>query len=383
MNRTSRTVNHTARGAKRDLGRIERLVVKVGTRLLSTARHRLDTAALEKIARDVAAGRADGRGVILVTSGAVGAGMGVLGLETRPGAIIDRQACAAVGQSLLMHEYQKAFAAHDIATAQILLTRHDISDRKRHQNIRRVMNRLLEQGILPIVNENDVVADDELKFGDNDTLSGLVADLVAADALVILTDVEGLYESPESRRRIPVVTSVRPELYAIAGGAGSATAVGGMVTKLRAAERMARAGRITIIASGRAANVIGRILAGEDLGTLFLPGGRRLEARKRWIADQLAARGRIVVDAGAVEALRRRGGSLLPSGVKDVEGNFGAGSPVAVVDEAGEFVGQGLAAYGAREIAAIKGRRSDLIRSLLGLCRGEEIIHRNDLVIFR
>jgi glutamate 5-kinase len=370
------------RTTNRDLGRIDRLVVKVGTRLLSTSRHLLDTASLEKIARDVSAGRAGGRGVVLVTSGAVGAGMGVLGLATRPGAIVDRQACAAVGQSMLMHEYQKAFAAHDIATAQVLLTRYDISDRRRHQNIRRVMNRLLEQGILPIVNENDVVADDELKFGDNDSLSGLVADLVEADALVILTDVEGLYESPESRRRIPVVTSVRPELYEIAGGAGSAASVGGMVTKLRTAERMARAGRITIIASGRAENVIGRLLDGEDLGTLFLPGGRRIEARKRWIADQLQARGRILVDAGAAEALRRRGGSLLASGVKGVEGNFAAGSPVAVVDEAGAAIGQGLSAYGAREITLIQGKRSDRIKAILGLFRGEEIIHRNDLVVF-
>jgi glutamate 5-kinase len=375
-------VNRTSRTTNRDLGRIDRLVVKVGTRLLSTSRHLLDTASLEKIARDVSTGRDGGRGVVLVTSGAVGAGMGVLGLATRPSAIVDRQACAAVGQSMLMHEYQKAFAAYDIATAQVLLTRYDISDRRRHQNIRRVMNRLLEQGILPIVNENDVVADDELKFGDNDTLSGLVADLVEAEALVILTDVEGLYESPESRRRIPIVTSVRPELYEIAGGAGSAASVGGMVTKLRTAERMARAGRITIIASGRAENVIGRLLGGEDLGTLFLPGGRRIEARKRWIADQLQARGRILVDAGAAEALRRRGGSLLASGVKGVEGNFVAGSPVAVVDEAGAVIGQGLSAYGAREITLIQGKKSDRIKAILGLFRGEEIIHRNDLVVF-
>jgi glutamate 5-kinase len=368
-------------GSSGVFGKVRRIVLKVGTRLVSDERFMLDTRALEVVAANVMAARARGADVVLVTSGAVGAGMGLLGLKTRPAAITEKQACAAAGQSLLMHEYQKAFSKHRVKVAQILITRSDIADRRRHQNVRRVMNHLLAHGVLPIVNENDAVADEELKFGDNDSLSGLVADLVDADGLVLLTDVDGLHDREKTRQRIPVVTSVSQEILAMAGGAGSVSSTGGMITKVRTAERMARAGRVTVIASGRDRDIVKRILDGDDVGTIFLPSGRKLEARKRWIADHLVPRGRIIVDSGAAHALRRKGGSLLPSGIRAVDGHFTAGSAVEVLDESGVVVGQGLAAYGAREIQSIKGLRSDRISGALGFSRGEEVIHRNDLAV--
>lgn len=360
---------------------VRRVVLKVGTSLVSDARFRLDAASLEVVAANVLASRAAGAETVLVTSGAVGAGMGRLGYTARPREMTAKQACAAAGQSLLMHAYEKIFARHDVVIAQVLITRADIADRRRHQNVRRVMDHLLARGVVPIVNENDAVADDELKFGDNDSLSGLVADLVEADLLVLLTDVDGLYDREGGNRWIPVVPAVSAAIYALAGGAGSAASTGGMVTKIRTAERMARAGRATVIASGRDRATVEKVLAGDDVGTTFLPAGRKLDARKRWIADHLSPRGRIVVDAGAAEALRRKGGSLLPSGIRAVEGSFGPGTAVAVVDESGAAVGQGLAAYGSREIGRIKGLRSDRIKAVLGYARGDEVIHRNDLVV--
>lgn len=361
--------------------RVKRVVLKVGTSLVSNDKFLLDEASLEIVAANVIAARARGIEAVLVTSGAVGAGMGVLGRSSRPKQIVESQACAAMGQSLLMHAYQNVFSRHQVAVAQILLTRTDIADRRRHQNVRRVMTWLLANGVLPIVNENDAVADDELKFGDNDSLSGLVADLVDADLLVLLTDVDGMYDRSGGRKRIPIVTSVNAEIYEQAGGASRESSTGGMVTKVRTAERMAHAGRVTVIASGRSQETMKRILAGEDVGTIFLPSGKKLDARKRWIADYLAPCGRIVVDAGAALALRRKGGSLLPAGIHAVEGHFGAGTAVSVVDEAGATVGQGLSAYSSREIGRIKGLRSDRIKSTLGYFRGDEVIHRNDLVV--
>ncbi len=378
MTHVNASTPKTAQGPGRA---VHRLVLKVGTSLVSDARFRLDEASLEIVAANVMASRASGAETVLVTSGAVGAGMGRLGYASRPRDITAKQACAATGQSLLMHAYERVFARHEVTVAQVLITRADIADRHRHQNVRRVMDLLLARGVVPIVNENDAVADDELKFGDNDSLSGLVADLVEADLLVLLTDVNGLYDRGAGNKRIPVVTAVNQDIYALAGGAGTATSTGGMVTKIQTAERMARAGRVTVIASGRDRETVARILAGDDLGTTFLPGGRQLVARKRWIADHLAPRGRVVVDAGAAEALRRKGGSLLPRGVKAVEGSFSPGTAVSVVDEAGAPVGQGLTAYGSRELGRIKGLKSESIKETLGFTRGDEVIHRNDLVV--
>lgn len=367
----------------RTLGNVGTVVIKVGTRLLSDENFLLNRTALSSVAANVLAARNAGARTVLVTSGAVGAGMGLLGLKKRPTSIIEKQACAAVGQSQLMHEYQLAFSKSGATTAQVLLTRSDISSRTKQQNIRRVMKRLLDDGIIPIVNENDVVADDELKFGDNDTLSGLVADLIDADLLIILTDVEGLYSSLHGKERIPIVTAISPEIYAIAGGEGSAASTGGMLTKIKTAEKMSRAGRATVIASGRPVDIVSGILAGDDVGTIFLPSGKKIVARKRWISDHLLTRGRIIVDRGAAEALRQKGGSLLPSGIRNVEETFPRGCAVLVVDETGATVGQGLTSYGSREILLIRGEKSSKIKSILGHTHGDEVIHRNDLVVLR
>ena len=367
---------------RREFGKVERLVVKVGSSLLSDKSFQLDKKALGVVVANIMAARERGVETVLVTSGAVAAGMGALGLRKRPSVIVEKQACAAVGQSLLMHEYQRAFSERGVITAQILLTRLYMDNRTVHQNVRQVFRRLMDNRVLPIVNENDVVSADELKFGDNDTLSGLVADLIEADMLILLTDVDGLYVSDGSTRtRLGVVPSVTPEIYSHVGGAGSAVSTGGMVTKVQTAERMARADRVTVIGYGRDAETVGRILAGEDVGTIFLPSGRKVEARKRWIAYYLRPHGRIVIDQGAVEALRRRGGSLLPSGIVDVEGDFGRGAAVAVIAENGEVVGQGLSAYSSSDVRRIKRLKSAKIKETLGYSHGDEVIHRDDLVI--
>ncbi|RMH53971.1 MAG: glutamate 5-kinase [Candidatus Hydrogenedentota bacterium] len=360
-----------------------RIVLKVGTRLLSDPRHRLDPKALARVVGEAATARKRGIDVLLVSSGAVGAGMGILGLDLPPSALVERQACAAIGQGELMHEYARLFRRRRICVAQILLTRQEMANRRSHQNIRRVLERLLHRGVLPIVNENDVVAADELQLGDNDTLAGLVADMIEADLLVILTDTDGLRMRRDGRwgKRIRVVTVITEEMRRAAGGAESKTGTGGMITKVRVAERMARAGRPTVIANGGTPNILRKVLAGEDVGTWFLPSPRRLVARKRWIADGLVPDGKVVVDAGAAEALLKRGSSLLPKGVVAVEGDFGEGAAVEIVDEAGAVLGQGLSRYDSRALARIRRRDSREIESILGYSRGDEVIHRNDLVI--
>jgi len=360
-----------------------RVVIKVGTSLLSDSKMNLDRKSLSSVVENVLVARKMGKSAVLVTSGAVGAGMGKLGLKTRPKTSLEKQICAAVGQSLLMHEYERIFSESEVVTAQVLLTRNDIEDRRKHQNVRKVIEGLLEKNVLPIVNENDVVADDEIKFGDNDTLSGLVAEIIDAESLIILTDVDGLYGSIESKKIIPVVADIDSRLYEIAGGAGGENSVGGMITKLKVAEKMTRAGRITVNASGKRSDAVKKILSGENVGTLFLPSKKRIEARKRWIADQLISRGKIIVDAGAANALKNRGGSLLPKGIKGVSGSFVAGSPVEIVDESDLKIAQGLSAYSSRELGRIKGIRSDKIESVLGYTRGEEAIHRDNLVVFK
>lgn len=361
---------------------VKRLVIKVGTRLLSDSRYRLDKRRLAVVAGHVLEARARGIATVLVTSGAVGAGMGALGKSRRPSAMVEKQACAAVGQSLLMHEYGRIFSKAGVTTAQVLVTRSDMSDRERHQNVRRALDQLLENEILPIVNENDVVATEELHFGDNDMLSGLVADLLGAEMLAILTDVDGLYYGEGPRRAVlSTVSEITPEIVALARGPEKGASVGGMVTKIETAGRMARAGRVTVIANGRDRTAIRRILDGEEFGTVFLPSGRKLAARKRWIADYLRPSGRVVVDWGAANALRKRGSSLLPSGVRSVEGAFERGAAVVIVDEAAETVAHGLAAYSASEIDRIRGLRSGDIAKKLGYSCGEEIVHRDDLVL--
>lgn len=353
-----------------------RLVAKVGTRLV-TRGARLDGRMIGRIADECAEARRAGAEVILVSSGAVAAGMGALGLRARPRDLPRLQAAAAVGQGLLIDAYRAAFRREGIEVAQVLLTHEDLADRKRHVNARRAIETLLSMGVLPIANENDTVSVDELRFGDNDTLAALIATLVGADLLAILTDVDGLLvgKGPR-RRRIPVVPAITPEIEAAARGPGGATSLGGMKTKIAAARTACAAGIPTVLASGRRRGVVARILAGDDVGTTFL-AGERIDARRRWIAGHVRPRGRIAVDDGAARALRA-GRSLLPVGVVSVEGAFEAGDCVEVVVEggpAGRPVARGLVRYAAADVRRIAGRRTDAASGI------GEVIHRDDLAL--
>lgn len=352
------------------LRQVGRIVVKLGTGILTDRRKRPDQVQFAQLVAQVAGLSADGREVVLVTSGAVGAGMGVLGFDKRPGDLAALQACAAVGQARLMGMYEALFRHYDLRVAQVLLTHEDLADHRRHLNARSTLLHLLERGVIPIVNENDAVSVTELKFGDNDTLSALVASLLPADLLVILTTAEGLIEGfgrPEARR-VAVVEAIDPHVEALAGGTASDTAVGGMTTKIQAARIVVRSGIPLVIASGRPFDVLPRILAGEDEGTLFLPRpGGRLPSRKRWIAFYHRPAGVLVVDDGAGRALRDLGRSLLAPGVASVHGEFAAGSVVGIRDLTGREFARGLSRWSA-----------DALRERNG---SGEVVHRDDLVL--
>lgn len=360
-----------------------RVVVKVGTSTLTDG-GRLNPEGMGAIVAQIAALAGRGVDVVLVTSGAIGAGTARLGLPERPRTLSGLQAAAAVGQGLLMRQYEELFDAHRLVVAQILLTREDLRDRQRYLNSRNTLLRLFEYGAVPIVNENDTVAVDEIRFGDNDTLSALVASLIDADVLLILSDVDGVYTGdprvdPDAVR-LDVISEITPELWRAARGPGSQHAKGGMVTKLEAARIATASGVAMIIAHGRRDNVIVDALAGEPVGTVFLPR-IRLAGRKRWIAFHQPAQGVVRVDAGARDAVVSGGKSLLPIGVIGVEGRFQPGDMVQVVDEAGREIARGLANYSSGEIARIQGLRSDEIEDCLGMKSHDEVIHRDNLVV--
>ena len=352
------------------LKNITRLVVKLGTGVLTDARKQPDRAQLEQLVAQVAAQRAAGREVVLVTSGAVGAGMGVLGYDKRPAAMDELQACAAVGQSRLMATYDQLFARFGLHVAQVLLTHDDLEHHDRHLNARNTLVTLLRKGVVPIINENDAVSSAEIKFGDNDTLSALVASLLPADLLVILTTVEGVVENfgDPSARVLSIVERIDGAIEEMAGGTTSVTAVGGMTSKIQAAKIVIRSGIPLVIASGRKTAVLESILAGDDEGTLFVPQANRLKGHKRWIAFFHHPKGALVVDDGARKALRDDGKSLLPPGVKSCEGAFAAGDVVRICDLDGTEFARGIARFDATAIRAG------------GLPRAE-VIHRDDLVI--
>jgi glutamate 5-kinase len=345
-------------------------VVKLGTGVLTDLRKQPDSKQIRQLVAQVAGQRRAGREVVLVTSGAVGAGMGVLGYTQRPTTLDALQACAAVGQSRLMATYEKLFSRHGLHVGQVLLTHADLEDHARHLNARHTLLMLLRQGVVPIINENDTVSVTELKFGDNDRLSALVSALLPADLLVILTTVEGVIENfgREEARVLSVVDAIDGTLEKMAGGTASATAVGGMKAKIEAAKIVVRAGIPLVIASGRHETVLRRILQGEEEGTLFVPHAQRLKGRKRWIAFFHHPRGTLRVDEGAKRALREGGKSLLPPGVHDCEGQFDAGEVVRVCDLHGHEFARGIARFPAVEI-----RSGKLARS--------EVVHRDDLVI--
>ena len=360
------------------------LVVKIGSALITNNGTGLDLDAINSWAKQMAALAADGRRLLLVSSGAIACGMQQLGWRKRPGSIPELQAAAAVGQMGLAQTYQQAFGAHGIRTAQILLTHEDLADRTRYLNARATISTLLDLGVLPIINENDTVATDEIRFGDNDTLGALVANLIEADALVILTDQEGLYTADPRKDATATLVSLGTagdEQYErMAGGSGSHVGTGGMITKIWAAKRAARSGAHTVIASGRAENALPRLLQGEILGTLLVASQPPLAARKQWLADHLQLAGRIQLDAGASKALRA-GSSLLPVGVTAVEGEFERGAVVACLDETGQEIARGLSNYASSEARRIAGYPSAEIEQRLGYLDAAELIHRDNLVL--
>src|SRR5450432_217421 len=347
-----------------------RLVVKLGTGVLTDSRKQIDPVQLEQLVAQVAAQRKAGKEIVLVTSGAVGAGMGVLGYEKRPVELSELQACAAVGQSRLMATYAELFAKHDLHVAQVLLTHEDLEHHERHLNARNTLVTLLGRGVVPIINENDAVSFTEIKFGDNDKLSALVASLLPADLLVILTTVDGVIEnfSKSNPKTISVIEQIDATIEKLAGGTTSETAVGGMASKVQAAKIVVRSGIPLVIASGKKKNVLAKVLGGEDEGTLFVAQPAKLQGRTRWIAFFHHPKGALFVDDGAKLALREKGKSLLPPGVARCEGDFNSGDVVRICDLDGMEFARGIARFDSETVRA-------------GNLPKDELVHRDDLVI--
>jgi glutamate 5-kinase len=360
------------------------VVVKIGTNALTNATGRFNRGHFEALSEDLL-WAAEGRELVVVSSGAIALGVERLGLPARPKDIPGKQACAAVGQSRLMRAYEEAFGRADRHVAQVLLTHEDVQDRRRYLNVKHALERLLEVGVVPVINENDTVSVDELKFGDNDTLASLVAGVVEADVLIVLSDVEGLYTADPRKdpqaKLMAQVDAVTPELLALAGGSGSTVGTGGMSTKVRAAARVAERGIGCVITSGAVPGRLRAVLQGAPVGTFFTPSETRRSARMGWIAHALRPKGRLTVDAGAREAIVNGKRSLLPSGVKQVEGDFGRGDPVDLVDEQGTVFARGLSAYEDSELRRIAGRKSTDIEPILGYRYIDEAVHRDDLAV--
>ncbi|MDR0354839.1 MAG: glutamate 5-kinase [Deltaproteobacteria bacterium] len=368
-----------------ELKKVRRLVVKIGSSLVC-AQERLSLGRFRSFAGQLAKLRGRGLEVVLVSSGAVAAGVQKLGLTTRPTTVRLKQACASAGQVTLMSAWEKTLEAFHLKCAQILLTADDLADRRRFLNARNTIMSLVEMGVVPIINENDTVAVEELKVGDNDTLGSMVASLWDADLFINLTDLDGLYSSdPRKDAEAALIAEVErvDQKLLDSAGSGGPLGTGGMFTKVRAAGRLAERGMASLIANGLTRDVLERLLAGEPLGTFFAPSKKRRRAKKHWLAFATRPKGTIRLDAGAVKALVERGKSLLPSGVAAVEGLFQAGDVVTLTDgQNGRELGVGLANYSALEIQKIKGLKSAEIEAALGFSHSEEVIHRDNLVIF-
>jgi glutamate 5-kinase len=363
----------------------KRLIIKVGSSLVTNDGKGLDNAAIAKWAEQIAQLRARGKDVVLVSSGAIAEGMQRLGFDKRPTGIHELQACAAVGQMGLAQIYETSFREHQLGTAQVLLTHADLADRERYLNARSTLFTLLRLGVVPIINENDTVVTDEIKFGDNDTLGALVANLIEADALVILTDQKGLYTADP--RKDPSAQFVHEAkagdsaLEAMAGGAGTGIGRGGMLTKILAAKRAATSGAHTIIAWGREDNVLTRLADGEAIGTQLVAQTAQLTARKQWMADHLQTAGRVVLDAGAVQKLTAEGKSLLSIGVIEVGGEFGRGDVITCTDQTGRAIARGISNYSSSDARRIMRHASAEIPAILGFVEEPELIHRDNLVL--
>lgn len=368
------------------LKKAKRIVIKVGTSTITYANGKRNFSQIDRLAREISDLQNQGKEMILVTSGAVAVGVDRMGLPGKPKTIPGKQAAAAVGQGVLMHTYEKFFADYGQIVAQVLITKTEAIDRHRYTNTRNTFMELMRQRVIPIVNENDVVALDELKIGDNDNMSALVAGIVDADLVIILSDVDGLYTAnPQTHPDaviVPEVAEITPEIEASAGGVGSARGTGGMATKIQAAKDATSSGIHLVIASGTEKNAITRVLQGEELGTLFVSRENRLQFRKRWLAFGAKIAGSIVVDDGCAKAIRKAGGcSILPAGVFAVQGEFLPGSTVSVIDKDAHELARGLVHYSSAELEQIKGCNSGEIANILGHKNFDEVIHRDDLVI--
>lgn len=363
----------------------KRIVVKVGTSTLTYETGKLNLNRMELLVRQLTDLHNQGREVVLVTSGAVGVGAGKLGLTERPGTILQRQALAAVGQGLLMQVYEKLFSEYGQTVAQILLTRSDISDRKRYLNARNTILALLKYQVVPIINENDTVATEELKIGQNDALSALVAGLIEADLLIILSDVDGLYTADPKKdptaKLIPLVKEITPEIISMAGGAGSVFGTGGMATKLEAAKMAIAAGSSMVLMSGAEPSRIQQIFTGQPVGTVFLSSQAVVSSRKRWIAYGPQVAGELIVDSGAERALIKQGKSLLPSGIIGLSGDFDEGDLVKILNAERRELGRGLTNYGSEQLQKIIGKKCAEIEMILGFKTADEVVHRDNLVI--
>ncbi len=362
-----------------------RIVVKVGTSTLTHPNGKLNFSRIEGLVRELADAVNAGKQILLVSSGAVGAGMDRLGWKEKPKTIPEKQAAAAVGQGILMHTYEKLFSEYGQVVAQVLLTREDSVNRRRYANSRNTLLTLLNIGVIPIINENDAVSIDELKIGDNDTLSANVAAIVDADVLIILSDVEGVYsanpQTDPQARLLPEIADVTPEVEAMCGGAGTMRGTGGMLTKMAAARMAMNSGIVMVIASGGRDGAVQSVLAGKPIGTLFPPRQNRLQFRKRWLAFGARIKGRLKVDKGCAQALLSNGSSLLAAGVKEVDGNFEQGSTVSILNPEGWEIARGLVNYSTDDVRKIMGAHTHEIAEILGHKPYDEVVHRDNLVL--
>jgi glutamate 5-kinase len=367
------------------LGKANRIVVKVGSSILASVEKGLHYEVFSHLSKEISDLKRQGYEIVLVSSGAIAAGMEKLGYKTRPQDITQKQATAAVGQTRLMNIYESYFSRYQQMVAQVLLTHDDLSHRRRFLNARNTLLTLLELGIIPIINENDTVVVDEIKFGDNDNLSALITNLIGADLLLVLTDIEGLCDSDPKvnprARCIPLVEDIDMDMEGIVGETASQMSVGGMISKIQAARKASRFGIPTVVAQGTQEGVLRQILKGKEVGTLILPKGEALSSRKHWIAFNPKPKGDVIVDDGAKKAIVQKGKSLLPSGVTKVRGTFDRGDLVTCLGPRGKEFARGLVNYSASELEKIKGLRSNQIETSLGYKYCDEVIHRDDLVV--
>lgn len=376
-------MNNTNR--KAIISRTKRAIIKIGSSVLTDDGGILDESAFDRLAKDISAVKNQKRDVAVVSSGAIASGMKKLGLTRKPTEVSMKQAIAACGQSTLIRNYERAFSSYGEKVAQILLTHDNLTDRKRFLNARKTLTTLFGMGIIPIINENDTVAVEEIMLGDNDNLAAHVTSLVEADLLILLTDIGGLYDKDPRRSRdaelIALIDRIDKNVESIAGDTSGRTTTGGMKTKIQAARTAAAFGVPTIIANGKEESTLEDLFAGKEVGTLFLPSAASLSRRKHWIAFTLRSAGEIIIDDGARNAISSKGKSLLPSGIKGVRGKFGVGESVTCVDESGAEIARGLTSYSSEDIKLIMGRSTRDIEAVLGHKYSDEVIHRDDLVI--